>query len=219
MVHTSIDELSALYALDPTNADLASELVGCWQTLGNLLADRGDLAGARSTLATATTILDQLMARPIPKRGWRLTQTGHVVALRARLATSPKEIVDADRTLAAYLADIQKYENEGSQVPSQDMLAVASVGLAYGDLQSKLAHPEAAQVAWRSAAARLRPLAEHESPAAMTLLGQADLRLNGAQDARAWADRVMATSYRHPDFADLQKQLGPAQTTGVTPRP
>jgi hypothetical protein len=78
---------------------------------------------------------------------------------------------------------------------------------------------QAAQKAWQSAATRLRPLAEHLNPWAMTLLGQADMRLGGAQDARAWADRVMGTTYRHPVFADLQKQLGLAQTTGATSKP
>jgi len=50
------------------------------------------------------------------------------------------------------------------------------------------------------------------------LLGQADLRLGSAQDARAWAQRVMGTSYRHPVFADLLKRLGPAPRAGETPR-
>ncbi len=219
MVHTSIDELSALHALDPSNTDLESELAGCWTTLGSLLADRGNMAGARAALATGTTLLDRLMAHPIPKRSWRLTQSGHLVELRARVAATPTEMTSADQALAAYLADILKYEQEGSQVPSQDVLAVATAGLAHGYLLSKLGHADAAQAAWQSAAARLRPLAEHLSPAAMSLLGEADLRLENAKDARAWADRVMGTTYRHPVFADLQKQLGPAQTTGATSKP
>jgi hypothetical protein len=53
----------------------------------------------------------------------------------------------------------------------------------------------------------------------MTQLAQLDLRLGSTQDARAWADRVGRTTYRHPAFADLQKRLGPTPQAGEASRP
>jgi eukaryotic-like serine/threonine-protein kinase len=219
MERAGIDELSALAALEPNNTDLQSELATARTTLVMLLADKGDVANARALLDTATASIARLMDRPIPKRGWRLTQVGNAAQLRARLAQTADEIVVAERALASYLDDVARYEQEGNQVPAHDTLVVGEADLAYGDVLMRLGHADAARAAWKSAATRLRPQAERLSPAAMTLLGQADVRLGSAQDARAWADRVEGTTYRHPVFADLQKQLGPAQSTGATPKP
>lgn len=219
MVRAGLTEISALSTLDPSNTDLLSELLRSLVTVSSLLADTGDSAGARVALAKATSLLDHLLALPIPKRGWRLTDKGRVVALSARLADTPADMNASDRALAGYIADIDKYECEGSEVTAQDVLVVAAAELARGDLLARLGRPDAAQAAWRSAAAQLRTQAEQRRPAAMTYLAQADMRLGRSQDARAWADRVKGTTYRHPVFADLQKQLGLAQTTGVTSKP
>ena len=217
MARAGIDELSALAALDPANTDLQSELAGARMTLASLLADKGDIAGARALLDSATASIARLMSRPIPKRGWRLTQVGRAAELRAQLARTHDERVAADRALASYLADVATYERQGNQVPAQDVIVVGQAELAHGDLLAQLGNADAAHAAWQHAVARLRPQSERLSPAAMSLLGQADLRLGLTQDARAWADRVMGTTYRHPVFADLLQQLGPAQKTGQTP--
>ena len=110
-------------------------------------------------------------------------------------------------------------ESQGGEVPQLDAVMVGGAGLTYGDLLARAGHAEAAGQAWRAAADRIRPIAERLNPAAMTLLGQLDLRLGGAQDARAWADRVVRTTYRHPAFADLQQRLGPTPLAGEASRP
>jgi hypothetical protein len=148
-----------------------------------------------------------------------VTQSGHAGLLRARLASTPAERADAQRTLAGYLADIRRYEQEGSEVTAYESLTVGSAGLMLGDLLIANGHADEARAAWKAAAARVRPDAEHLNPAAMTTLASLDLRMGNAQDARTWADSVQATSYRHPAFADLQKQLGQAQQAGETSRP
>jgi hypothetical protein len=99
-----------------------------------------------------------------------------------------------------------------------DALSISRAGLMLGDLLARDGHADQAAAAWKAAATRVRPIAERLDPAAMTLLGQLDLRLGGAQDARAWADRVLGTTYRHPAFADLQQRLGPAQQAGGAQR-
>ena len=217
MATTAVAEVTRLNVLDPSNTDNQSELVDARTIMVDLLADRGDLAGARAELAIATAMLDHLLKRPVPKRGWRIALKGRAVALQARLAVSPAETAAAQAALTAWLADIAKYEQQGNEVPAENVLVVADAGLALGDLLNSTGHVDAARAAWQAAAARLRPHANQLIPAAMTLLGLTDLRLGGAQDAQAWATRVMGTSYRHPAFADLQKQLGQAQKSGATP--
>lgn len=219
MERRGIEELTRLMALDPRNTDTQSELVGAHLNLAMTLADTGDRAGARAELAAGSGLLDALLKRPVPKRAWRLGYRGRVAILRARFAETAAERDAARDALTAYLTDVAAYELKGSQVPASNQYSVAEADIVLGDLLARAGEAQAAHIAWKDAAARLRPQAEHLSPPAMTFLAMADLRLGGAQDARAWADRVLATTYRHPAFADLQQQLGLAQKPGQTPKP
>ena len=214
MARTGAAELQVLATLDPSNLNLASELAGAQATLGDVLADHGDLAGARAQYAAIVEPLARLMARKIIKRAWRITQTAHALELRARVAATPAERASATAALEAYMADLVRFEQEGSEVAVPDLIGAGGVGLQLGDLQARAGRADAAKATWQAAARRLRPVAEQLNPAAMTLLAAADLRLGSPQDARAWADRVRGTTYRHPAFADLQQQLGQAQTAG-----
>jgi serine/threonine protein kinase len=219
MAASGIADLTAQAALEPSNLEVQSELVAARCTRIGVLMALGDRDGARAQSEAASDTLARLMARPIPKRSWRVRFAGLLATLQARLASTPAESGAAQRRLAAYLADVANYEREGSEISMLDTGVVADADIAYGDLLAQHGQDKQARVAWQSAAAQLRPLAEHLNAEAMTLLAQVDLRLGGAQDARAWADRVVGTSYRHPAFADLLKKLGPAQQAGETPRP
>jgi serine/threonine-protein kinase len=215
----AMGELEALSARDPSNVNNIAEIVSTQVFLAYLLADRGDMISAREQLRQATARQAMLMARPTPKRAWRLTHQGRIAEARGRLADSDEERATAQVSLAAYMTDVHQYESGGGVVPSLDTVLIASAGLMQGDLLARAGHPEQAHAAWQAAATRIRPLAEKLLPAAMTLLGQLDLRLGGIQDARAWADRVVRTSYRHPAFTDLQQRLGPTQLAGGAARP
>jgi len=114
---------------------------------------------------------------------------------------------------------VRKYEQDGNETAADAALAIAAAGMAHGDLLAGLGLATEARDAWQGAATRVRPNAEHLAPAAMTLLAGLDLRLGGAQDARVWADRVKATTYRHPAFADIEKKLGLTQQAGETSSP
>jgi len=218
-VNRSLNELAPLNARDPSNVYTISEIVAAQALLAELLTDRGDRSGARAPLQQAAARLATLMARPTPKRAWRLSDSAHIAELRGRLADTDAERAEETAGLTAFMADVGRYESEGGIVPQVDQVLIAAAGLALGDLLARAGRLEPAREAWQSAASRVRPIAERLIPAAMTQLGQLDLRLGGAQDARAWADKVAGTSYRHPAFADLQQRLGPAQQAGGTQAP
>ena len=219
LANRAMGELAVLNARDPTNVNHIAEIVSTQVFLAYLLADRGDMAGARTQLREASARQAMLMARPTHKRAWRLTHAGRIAEARGRLADSDAERATAQVSLTAYMVDVQRYEAEGGVVPSLDAVLIASAGLMQGDLLVRAGHPEQARDAWQAAAKRIRPLAEHLLPAAMTQLGQLDLRLGNIQDSRAWADRVVLTTYRHPAFTDLQQRLGPTQLAGGAARP
>jgi serine/threonine protein kinase len=215
----ALGELLALNARDPANIDNIGEIVGSQALLAGLLADHGDREGAREQFRQASARLATLMARATPKRAWRLSHSARIAELRSRLADTDEERAAAVAGLAAFTADVRVYESQGGVVPQLDAILIASAGLAQGDLLARAGHADQARDAWRSAANRVRPIAERLIPAAMTQLGQLDLRLGGTQDAHAWADRVLGTTYRHPAFADLQQRLGPTQQAGKASRP
>ena len=145
--------------------------------------------------------------------------TALTVGLRGRLADTDEDRAAATVALASFLADVRLYESQGSMLPQQDAVLVAGAGLVYGDLLARAGRDDQAREAWQTAGNRIRPIADRMIPAAMTQLGLIDLRLGSSQDARAWAEKVGRTTYRHPAFADLQQRLGPTQQAGDAIRP
>jgi tetratricopeptide (TPR) repeat protein len=218
-VRRALAELQTLNAADPTNAENISEILGSQLLLAELLADIGDRAAARTQLQEARTRLAALLARPMPKRLWRLSYSARVAELQGRLASNADEREAAAGALAAFMADLRQYESQGGEVPQRDAITIASAGVTQGDLLATEGRTAQAREAWQSVAARIRPIAERLHPAAMTQLGLLDIRLGNIQDARAWTDKVLGTTYRHPAFADLQQRLGPTQQAGGTSRP
>jgi eukaryotic-like serine/threonine-protein kinase len=218
-VRRALGEFQALNARDPTNAENISEIVGTQALLAELLADLGDREAARTQLQQTNVRLAALLARPMPKRVWRLSYTARTAELQGRLAVSDDERKAATTALAAFRADVHLYESQGSTVPQGDAILIAGAGVMEGDLLAQAGHGEQAREVWQAVAARVRPIAERLNPAAMTQLGRLDLRLGNFQDASAWADKVLGTTYRHPAFADLQQRLGPTQLAGGAARP
>jgi len=215
----ALDELNALNKREPANVNYITELVSAHGLLGFLLVDNGDRAGAREQLQLASEGLASLLRRPTPKRTWRIGSAGRVAELRAQLATDDSERSAAGAALADYLADVRRYQADGGEIIAQEQPVVARAELERGDLLARSGQGAEARDLWLAAASLMRPSAERLNPTAMTLLGQLDLRLGRAQDARSWADRVLGTTYRHPAFADLQQRLGPTQQAGGAARP
>ena len=211
MLHQGLDELAELRKLEPNNSIWLAEMMAYRILQGELLAAQGNAADARAELAATDAPLANLMAQPVISSYWRVVLTGRAAELRARLASTPQERVAAGRALEAYLADIRQFVRSGSEVAADDQIVVGIGELAHGDLLHTQGRDADAQTAWRSAAVWLGPNVERHNPAALTLMGLIDLRLGRIQDARARADTVRGTSYRHPAYADLQQELGQAQ--------
>jgi eukaryotic-like serine/threonine-protein kinase len=211
MLRQGLEELAALTSLDPSNKDWLREGVSYRIFLGELLADQGDTEGARAALATAAKPLAQITTSPVAERNWRVMVAGRAATLRARLAATPDEAIGANAALEAYLADIQQFVRSGSEISAGDLTTVADAEIAHGDLLHRAGRETDARTAWRSAGVWLQPNVDRHNPAALTLMGQVDVRIGRIQDAHARADTVRGTTYRHPAYADLQQKLGQAQ--------
>ena len=215
----ALDEFAALNKREPANVDFVAEIVATQSLLCALQAETGERIAARQQLQLISERLATLLKRPVPKLTWRIDSTGRLAELRAQLADDDGEKLAAETALAAYLADVRRYQAEGGELTAQERLVVARAELARGDLLARSGHAGQGRESWLDAASRMRPSAERRSAAAMTLLGQVEYRVGRVQDARAWVDKVLGTTYRHPAFADLQQQLGLTQQAGGTARP
>jgi MTH538 TIR-like domain (DUF1863) len=94
-------------------------------------------------------------------------------------------------------------------------LELANVAIALGELQSR-SSPNAAHDSWRQAEALLKPFVELRDGAVLTLMARTRMHLGDLPAARAFLEQVRDTSYRHPAYADLTRQL---QFSGGNPPP
>jgi serine/threonine-protein kinase len=213
----AVEEQERLVKLDPSNLDWLNELLLSRMYLGNILLARGDLEGVRAQLAAVEAPIARLAATKGARRAWRIGLVAHATRLRGAVARSPGEIAAAERALAAFLADVRRFESDGNIITMEEAVQIPGNGLVEGDLVAWLGRAADARAAWIEAARRLQPLAAKGEPRAMTLLGRLDVRLGNLQAAQVLADRVRATSYRHPAYADLIKTIDQAQKTGASP--
>jgi hypothetical protein len=65
---------------------------------------------------------------------------------------------------------------------------------------------------WDLAVQYLSPVRAALDAQSTTLHAQAKFLLGAPEEARALAEKVAATTYRHPDYVELQQWLNPAAT-------
>jgi len=206
----AIAALSRLTARDPSNLEWLYEALFARVQLSYALMHRGDADGVRAQLAQIEPGLARLLATPLPRRNWRIGLAGSATALRALVARTPEEAAAALRAMQAYRADVHRIETDGSTPTQEERYSIAVNGFVEGRLLASLGRDEDARAAWREAARRVQPIAAKGDPRALTLLGRIDVRLGDVQAARVLADSVKATSYRHPAYAELLKNIDQA---------
>jgi serine/threonine-protein kinase len=208
--HKTLAGHQALNAVDPSNLDWLSETLAARMQLAEILLARGDAAGARTLHAQDAEPLARLLARPVVKRNWRISEAGNSVQLDARLAATPEERAKAVAALEAYRADVARFQQAGSALTVKEQATVAGALLLLGDLQAAQQQPAEARGAWKEAARILGPRRAAEPPPVTALRAHAALRLGAIDEARALADTLVATPYRHPAYADLRQRLAHA---------
>lgn len=149
--------------------------------------------------------------------------------LGARTLSLSVAMVSEDRR-AVLAGEIEQFLNQSTpklsiETPDSAKLAVelANAGLALGVLQAKR-DVEGARAAWRRARAQLEPFASMNDGAILTPLAQARFYLGDVQGAQALVNKIQRSSYRHPAYADLVRQLQavrgggrPLETAGARP--
>jgi hypothetical protein len=145
--------------------------------------------------------------------------------LASELVLASKEHADPQPYIQATVSFLRQYpantsgSSKGtSDFPSREVLALTALRL--GDALSSSAKSGASEQ-WRNALEYLAPLVEAAGtdPRVISLRAHALLRLGRTQEARALAESLEASAYRHPEWqADLSRRLAaaPDKSTGPT---
>ncbi len=204
----------ALVRLDPQNLDWQAVLLATLASHAELQLARDGAAALAQPLAEAQALLEPLLAAPEPKLRWWLHLQGRLLMLRAR-ADAP----GASAALQAWLAEVDRFERGGQPPDAEQSRAAAAAGMALGDLLQRRARTgaadtSAATAAWQQAALRLQPGVQRRELPALALAARLAWRLGAVQEARAGAEMLDSTPYRHPDVLALRDELARATTAG-----
>jgi serine/threonine-protein kinase len=132
----------------------------------------------------------------------QLGLAGALLVMRQRLEAN---VTEAE--FEAYLASNRGFAQSGNMTDPDQRRLLATVLIAAGDQARAAGHPQAARRHWQAAVALLAAPITGDASALLTQLAHARLRLGDVAGAQALADRVAATSYRHPAQADLVQRL------------
>ena len=137
------------------------------------------------------------------------------LSLALLLATVDEAPQLADK-LKIFLEEASK--KIAADTPDREKLSVeiASAALTLGDVQASLKNGDAAFLAWRSAEMQLSPFAQTKDGAFLTPLARAKLLLGDLEGAQALVNEIQQSSFRHPAYAELLKQLQAARGSSKT---
>ncbi|MDO8545560.1 MAG: TIR domain-containing protein [Opitutaceae bacterium] len=201
-----VQSSKALAAIDPQNQTWREQQYVSQLIMAETQLAAGDMAGARENIEEARIGTTRLLVLNPKVAKWQVSLPGSVLSLSAELARED----DRSALIAAlieYLANVRPYvaPSEGANRSNDVSIGRAESQLAL--LLEREGRAEEAAAHWRAVVARLQPYAPTNDFPALILLASAQLRLGSFSDAHALAQRIEASPYRHPAYADLVKLL------------
>jgi len=212
----SLAQYETLLAVDPSNLTLLGETCAVRLDLAEIEALSGHAALASGMLERVG--VDRARLAPKDKQhNRRLTLLdARRLALLGRLAlAADTPLVTA--ALEAHVANVRAAESADSPLDREQAVALSAVELTLGDLLARDATIEAAAGRWSAVVARLRPIAGSDNFRVLTLLARAEARVGHTGEARALAQRIETSKYRHPDYAVLVEELARKSWSGQQP--
>jgi hypothetical protein len=197
----------------PRHRRLASELIRARLLLTEALWHTGQTEQARQQVAAAEATLQQVGEVEGDAIEWHLRSRGGVLLWRVRLDPDPpKAAAQQVEALQDYAELIARQGSQGRPPLREGLLNDALALLrTLGDARMAQGDAAAARQHWQAVVRQALPEAQQGSHRPMHELALALLRLEEPEQARAWLARLQASTWRHPDLAVLQRQLGPAR--------
>jgi tetratricopeptide (TPR) repeat protein len=174
-------------------------------TLADTLLVAGDRAAAGAALAPVAASMQRLLGAPEPRLHWSLNLQGRWLALQARLApTVPSPV------LKGFLAQAEALQAQGQTLDAEQARIVAAAAAALGDALQARQDGAGAQARWTAALALLQGGLQRREAPALALAARLHERLGAAQEARALAEELAFSGYRHPEVGHLLPSPRPA---------
>ncbi len=208
---SSAARFDALLLVDPANRDWQAQANVAHLGLGEAWLAAGQRSPAQAELAKAEAAVSQLLKTSDARPGWRTTQTGMVLRLRAALGD---EGPDKTSALAGYLAQVSRDEAGGLRVDTEQSALVACAALALGDALARQHDDDSARARWAVASDRVRGAAAAGHPESLALWTGAAARLGDTAQASEGLRRLAKIGFRRPDWVGAI--LRPAAATKPT---
>ena len=202
-----LQQFEALAAVDGTDTESLAHLTFARVSLAEIQLALGERSAARESLVRAANETTRLLSTDDTRNKWNIALTGSLLLQRLALA-GPQAPQRQD--LEIFLSGVKSAESSGKALDAEQIHVASAVELALGDLLARDAQPAAARGHWQASAERLQSAAAAGELPAMTLLAHARLRLGATEEARSLAQRIEASPYRHPAYADLRQRLAAA---------
>lgn len=202
----STQSYDTLVALDPGDLDRLGRGAFARQVLVEALVAKGNTSAARSELRVNKTALARLLQSDANKPSWSVKLRGRW--LISSLQTAPtEERASSMNALSDYLATHFDAYAGNKDSDADSLWVLASAAMLLGDLSPA----EAAASRWHQALALLEPLQHTVDPRVTSSRAHLLLRLERTQEARVMAEKLEASAYRHPQYAELVQRLAGAR--------
>ena len=198
--------LASLVLLDPQNKDWLAQMGSSLASLAELQFGTSDGAAALTELQRVT---QQLLATPQRKPRWWLVVQGRLLALRVRSGAA-----GAVAELQTWLDEVARFEASGKVLDAEQARTAAAAGLLLGDTHRRSGREADALAAWQQASLRLASSVQRRELPALALAARLAWRQGSAQEARAGAEKILSTPYRHPDVMALREELSHGEAVG-----
>jgi tetratricopeptide (TPR) repeat protein len=202
----AVQRAQALVAVDPQNKIWLGQLYVAQVWLADAQMATGDRAEARANSQVVLAGSARLLALDPKLANWQVRLRGLALELAARLATNDERPTLIE-SLGDYLAKVRQFTTADRGLTQARDLIVAEAESQLGVLLAAEGKTEEASAHWHAVVARVQSYAERGDLPAITVLATAQVRLGAVAAARALAQRIESTPYRHPAYAALVKML------------
>lgn len=211
LAQTARDAFERLAAVDQDDLMRVERLCNSRLHLAETALTLGNIQAARSELNALAPEVKRLLNTDAEKPEWVIKIQGrHLAALMSLAMIEGKELASTRKALAEFLAKHPPTatETNGAALDVNSRWALALASLRLGDAWLDIA-PTSAKANWQAALQHLAPLGENSvEPRVKSLRAHVLLRLGRAQEARALAENLEASAYRHPEWqAELARRV------------
>ena len=212
---SALAQFEELLSVDPGNLEILGKTSFARLQLIETALVLKQLKLAQRELDAVDTALKRLLAADASKPDWAIKIRGRAQATQLQLALAIASNPGLpQQALAEFLAQHPPAAQDSSPqaLDSNSRWTLAVAALRLGDAQ-QAAVSSRGEAQYQASLQYLAPLTETmPDPRVKSLRAHALLRLGRIQEARALAENLEASSYRHPEWqADLVRRLGAAQ--------